>query len=75
MFTAAGCHGRPRLRIAFETLQVSAHGLNSSSWGASLLSEKSLQQELRPLLFFKTNDMTHTLSLLEFVSEAPLKTR
>lgn len=39
----------PGCASPLKPLQVCAQGLSSSSWGVSLLSEKSLQQELRPL--------------------------
>lgn len=66
MFTAAGCHGRPWLRIAFETLQVSARGLPSSLRSHYCRNPDHFSS-------FKKNDKTHMLSVLECVWAAPFK--
>lgn len=68
MFTAAGCHGRPWLRIAFETLQVSARGLPSSLRSHYCRNPDHFSS-------FKKNDMTHMLSCWNVFEQPPLKTK
>lgn len=75
MFTAAGCHGRPQLRIAFETIA----GLCPRAQFLLLVCFPPLRSPYNEnsdhFSSSKTNATTPLLSFLEFVSEAPFKNK